>query len=52
MGLLLTASAGMAVPALAMAVPLAIAALVLALTGVETRGRGLEHVFGAHEKTK
>jgi hypothetical protein len=49
MGLLLTASAGMAMPALAMAVPLAVAALVLAVTGVETRGRGLERVLSSKE---
>ena len=49
MGLLLTASAGMAMPALAMAVPLAVAALMLAVTGVETRGRGLERVLSSKE---
>lgn len=47
MALLLTASASMAIPALAAAVPIAIAALVLAFTGIETRGRGLERLSSA-----
>jgi putative MFS transporter len=44
MGLLLAGSAGFAIPALATAVPIALAALVLAFTGIETRGRGLEYL--------
>ena len=44
MGLLLTSSAGIAGPALAAAVPIALAAAVLFFNGIETRGRGLEHI--------
>ena len=44
MGLLLTSSAGIAGPALATAVPIALAAAVLFFNGIETRGRGLEHI--------
>ncbi len=44
MGLLLANSAGFAIPALATAIPIALAALVLVFTGIETRGRGLEYL--------
>ncbi|MCI0667799.1 MAG: MFS transporter [Methylococcaceae bacterium] len=42
MGLLLANSAGFAIPALAVAAPIALAASLLVFTGIETRGRGLE----------
>ena len=47
MGMLLTTSAGIAAPALAVAVPVALAAVVLCFFGLETSGRRLEHLSGA-----
>jgi putative MFS transporter len=44
---LLSASTGLVVPALVVAAPIAISAIVLAVNGVETRGRRLEDISGA-----
>lgn len=44
MGLLLSLSSSTVVPALITAVPIGLAALVLCFSGIETRGRSLEHV--------
>lgn len=44
MGVLLANSTDFAIPALAMASPIALAALALAITGIETRGRRLEYL--------
>ncbi|MGH8547352.1 MAG: MFS transporter [Methylococcales bacterium] len=51
MGLLLANSAGFAIPALAVAAPIALAALLLVFTGIETRGRGLEVLSAMGEKS-
>lgn len=44
---LLTATTGLVVPAIVVATPIMLSALVLALNGVETRGRRLEDISGA-----
>ncbi len=49
-GFLLTNSIGFAIPTLVTAAPIAFAALLLAFTGIETRGRGLEHLSSMEEE--
>lgn len=51
MGLLLSNSAGFAVPAVAVAAPIALAALLLVFTGIETRGRGLEYLSAIRDES-
>jgi MFS transporter, putative metabolite:H+ symporter len=50
MALLLSKSAGFAIPTLVTAIPIALAALLLVFTGIETRGRGLECLNEADEE--
>jgi putative MFS transporter len=44
MGVMLSAAATPVIPILVMGIPIGLAALVLAFTGVETRGKGLEQI--------